>query len=508
MRTLTALALVLVMSACADRPERAAGTGALAPISAGQDPVVLRFPSEGGLVTAVRYPGLDSVVWRSSYRVPPLARVLAHDPEDGYLLAIDSTGQSVRVDLRLGSVDRPGDANDQGHATADGATVFVQRDNGVIARYTPAEQSWSVTRPTPPTLLLPLRDGSLAFAERRGTTLLLFRIRPPDSLVVDSLELADDVAPEHPVLGVTVGDRLFVGAGEHVYSVRTRDFVADVEMDVNDPVQALTTSPSGDRVFVLAGDREAVRVIDRFTGDIVARVKLPAAGSALRSDPLGRVLLVQGAADSVWLVDVGTSSLVGTLRSAWRSDLPAVLPDGAVALVQGDSITLASSLDRGVVRSMPAVASQLWYPMRWNGFRPRARGIDEPVRFRGSGENPRSVGAPSLGADSLDLGAPRTGATGDSSPRDSVRAGEPSSAGAASPSAGFTVQFAAVLSEEIAREAAAAVQVDGRTPRITSTVRDGRTVYRVVLGPFPTREEADRVGRASGRSYWVFEGAP
>lgn len=507
MRTLTALALVLVLSACADRPERAAGTGALAPISAGQDPVVLRFPGEGGLVTAVRYPGLDSVVWRSSYRVPPIARVLAHDPEDGYLLAIDSSGQSVRVDLRLGSVDRPGDANDLGHATADGATIFVQREDGSIARYTPAEQAWRVTRASPPALLLPLRDGSLALAERRGETLVLLRMRPPESAVVDSLELSDDVAPDAPVLGVTIGDRLFVGAGEHVYSVRTRDFVADVEIDVNDPVTALATSPSGDRIFVLAGDREALRVIDRFTGSVEARVKLPGPGTSLRSDPLGRVLLVQGAADSVWLVDVGTSSLLGTLRSRWRADLPAVLPDGAVALVHGDTITLASSLDLGVARTLPGVASQVWYPMRWNGFRPRARGIDEPVRFRGSGENPRSEGAPALGADALEPGASLSGAAADSTTRDSARGAE-SPATAASPAAGFTVQFAAVLSEELAREAAANVQVDGRTPRITSTVRDGRTVYRVVLGPFPTREEADRVGRASGRSYWVFEGAP
>jgi cell division septation protein DedD len=116
------------------------------------------------------------------------------------------------------------------------------------------------------------------------------------------------------------------------------------------------------------------------------------------------------------------------------------------------------------------------------------------------------VGAPSLGGDALAGGASLPGA-GDSAARDSARTSDPSS-NATSPSAGFTVQFAAVLSEEIAREAAAAVQVDGRTPRITSTVRDGRTVYRVVLGPFPTREEAERVGRASGRSYWVFEGAP
>lgn len=509
MRTLLASALVLVLSACADRPERAAGTGALAPISAGQDPVVLRFPSEGGLVTAVRYPGLDSVVWRSSYRVPPLRRVLAHDPEDGYLVAVDSLGRSLRLDLRLGSVSQPGEAGDSAHATVDGATLFVRRPNGTIARYTPAEQAWTLARPTPPEALLPLRDGSLVLAERRDGSLRLVRVRPPDSAVVDSVRLLDTSAPGGTVHGTVVGDRLFVSAGQHVFSLRTRDFVVDVDLDVDDPVAALATSPSGDRIFVLTGARDEVRVIDRFSGDVVARVRLPAAGQALRPDPLGRVLLVEGPDDTVWVVDVGTASLLGSLRSRWRGDLPAVLPDGAVALVQGDSVTLASSLDLGVVRSVSGGASHLWYPMRWNGFRPRARGIDEPVRFRSSGGSPRSDSAPSLGAAALEPGAALPGGIGDSlgGADDSVRAGTSRAPTASSP-VGFTVQFAAVLSEDVAREAAAGVQVDGRTPRITSTVRDGRTVYRVVLGPYPTREEAERVGRAAGRAYWIFEGAP
>jgi len=507
MRTRLAMALVLVLSACADRPERAAGTGALAPIAAGQDPVVLRFPSEGGLVTAVRYPGLDSVVWRSSYRVPPLARILAHDPEDGYLVAVDTTGQSVRLDLRLGSVARPGDTDDALHATVDGATLFAMHADGRVARYTPAEQAWELERATAPSALLPLRDGSLVIADREAGTLRLAHVRPPDSLVVDSVRVPLTGDSLTPVLGTVVGDRLFIAAGDQVHSLRTRDFVLDLTVDIGEPVEALATSPSGDRLFVLAGDRTALRVIDRFSGDQVARVRLPAAGLALRPDPLGRVLLVAGADDVVWVLDVGTSTLLGTLRSRWRGDLPTVLPDGAVALVHGDTITLASSLDLGVVRALPGAASDLWYPLRWNGFRPRAKGIDEPVRFRSSGENPRSAGAPTLGAAALEPGAALPGAD-DSTTRlpDSTAASvEPAPVGVA---AGFTVQFAAVLTEEIAREAASAVNVDGRTPRITSTRRDGRTVYRVVMGPFATREEAERVGRASGRAYWVFEGAP
>jgi len=29
-----------------------------------------------------------------------------------------------------------------------------------------------------------------------------------------------------------------------------------------------------------------------------------------------------------------------------------------------------------------------------------------------------------------------------------------------------------------------------------------------VMGPYTTREEAERVGRASRREYWIYEGSP
>jgi cell division protein FtsN len=50
--------------------------------------------------------------------------------------------------------------------------------------------------------------------------------------------------------------------------------------------------------------------------------------------------------------------------------------------------------------------------------------------------------------------------------------------------------------------------VNGESPRITTADRSGKTVYRVVLGPYPTRADAERVGKSSGQSFWIFEGAP
>jgi cell division septation protein DedD len=519
MRTPFALALVLVVSACADRPERAEGSGALAAIPAGQDPIVLRVPEGGGLVTSLRYPGLDSTVWRSSYRVPPLTRVLAFDPEDGYLSAVDTSGRVVRLDLRLGAVSVPGTAGSARHASADGGTVFVLTPEGQVARLTPVGDRWSWTPANAAASLIPLRDASLIVAEPAGDHVQLRRVRPPDSAVVDSLRI-DEAPGARGVFGVAVGDRVFVAVGERIVSVRTRGFESDLNVSLDGPVHDFVPSPSGDRVFVLAGDRAEVRVIDRFGGKVVERVKLPAAPRALRIDPLGRVLLVQGDGDAVWVIDVGTTELVGALRSTWRGDLPLVLPDGAVALVHGDTVTLASTLDLGVVRELADGARDTWHAMRWNGFRPRASGLDEPVSFRASGESARSDGAPDVGQ-RADAGAGTTGTTGVAetpSPapvRDSATGTVQRDSGAderAEParprSVGFSVQFAAVLSEALAREAAAGISIDGRTPRITTSVRDGRTLYRVALGPFATRDEAERAGRASGKPYWVFEGAP
>jgi cell division septation protein DedD len=74
--------------------------------------------------------------------------------------------------------------------------------------------------------------------------------------------------------------------------------------------------------------------------------------------------------------------------------------------------------------------------------------------------------------------------------------------------AGYTVSFAALLVADKARELAASIRVGNENARVVTGVRDGSTIYRVVLGPYPTREEAERIGRESKQSYWIYEGGP
>jgi cell division septation protein DedD len=70
------------------------------------------------------------------------------------------------------------------------------------------------------------------------------------------------------------------------------------------------------------------------------------------------------------------------------------------------------------------------------------------------------------------------------------------------------VSFAALLSEEKAQQVADAIKVNGTQAHVVSTNTAGSPIFRVVMGPFPTREEADKIGRASKREYWIYEGSP
>jgi cell division septation protein DedD len=70
------------------------------------------------------------------------------------------------------------------------------------------------------------------------------------------------------------------------------------------------------------------------------------------------------------------------------------------------------------------------------------------------------------------------------------------------------VQFAALRAEQAAIAAAAEIEADGQRAHVVRTTQGGLDIWRVVLGPYPTRERAEQVARSTGRSYWIYEGRP
>jgi cell division septation protein DedD len=270
----------------------------------------------------------------------------------------------------------------------------------------------------------------------------------------------------------------------------------------DEPVELLAATPSGDRVFVVTSNGTAVQIVDRYREQVSGEIALGRHPSDLRMDPLGRYLLARlDGVDSTAVIALGTNKVVGTFATGWRADLPFVAPDGGIALAQGKDVIVTDVESQRTPIRVTGGAADFWYPFRWTGFRPRAGELDQPVDFG----TPADSAAVADSAAAHDTTAP--GATPAPAPV-LAPAPPPRDTAVRRPNAGFTVSFAALLVADKARELASQIRVGNENARVVTAVRDGSTIYRVVLGPYPTRDEAERVGRESKQSYWIYEGGP
>jgi cell division septation protein DedD len=134
------------------------------------------------------------------------------------------------------------------------------------------------------------------------------------------------------------------------------------------------------------------------------------------------------------------------------------------------------------------------YFFAWDGFRPRAKGLDQPVTFPSD-----SLPFDSLAGSSTTSGTVLPPVGADTALTTSPPPQAP---------AGFIVSFAALLSEEKALQVASAIKVGDTQAHVLPTTTGTSPIFRVVMGPYLTRQEAERIGRASRREYWIYEGSP
>ena len=527
MRTLFALALVLAAGGCSDRPDSPAATDAPKSSSMrGPDPLVLRIARTGGPARVYTFQSSDSVVWTSPTRVPPLASILGFDQDAGSFAVVDTGGQPRRIDLRLGRVGLASQTKLTNLASADGWAIFGTAADGSIHRLTPTGD-WTYKPPSPARVLLPQPDGGLIVVADQNNATTVWRMRPPDNRLVDTVALPRAGRP----VRTQVGDRVYFTVDSGLIGVRSNDLTLVPSVRFRSPILRLLPTPSGDRLYTVTDSGRTIAVVDRFEERIVERIELPGIAADLRMDPLGRYLLVRPEGpDSVWLIALATNRINATLPTTWRPDLPAVAPDGSIALVQGANVVLVEGDAGAPTRTVRGGAADRWYFFHWDGFRPRAAGLDEPVSFpsapTGEGDSIDAGGAfeppprepepdtvitgrpPSLTPPTLP-GSAQPATPAQAPATTPVRPVAPVPATQPAPAArGFIVSVATLVSEASARETARSIVVDGRQARVVAAEQAGGPLFRVVLGPYPTRQEAERAGRASGRAFWVFEETP
>ena len=418
------------------------------------------------------------MVWSATDPAPTPARVLAFSDENGTVAYEDDKGRAVLLELRLGTISVASSGELKSLASADGNAIFGIDRSGDVTRLTPAG-TWTLTPPQPAQAVYPQREGTLLVRVGTGANTHLLKYQPPEKSVLAEMP----IPAASRTLRTQLGDRLFLAVDSGLVMLRTRTMDWGPSIALEEPVEVMVTTPSGDRIFALSSTRRQIAVIDRFRELVTARFDLPGQAEDMRIDPFGRYLLAKAlGADSIWVIAIGTERVLGGLRGTWRADLPFVGFDGSVLVPSGNDVVMYDGETLRELRRVRGGARDVWFPFQWDGFRPRAAGLDEPVQFDSALFNTATHDSFAV-ADTLappDTLAERT----------------------------FIVSFAAFLAEERARELAARIEVDGVHARVVATPRDGAMIYRVILGPYPTRDEAELAGRASRQAYWVYEGAP
>lgn len=491
------IALTLTVAACrGDRQAAESARPSTAP--RGPDAIALRLPRAGGTARAYLFQKLDSAVW-SAGGSPPVGRVLSFDQDAGLVAFTDDKGQPRRVDLRLGEIRSASKTKLSAVTSTNGSDIYGIAPPETVVRMTPSGD-WTFKAPSIAQAVYPQADGSIVIAGPPSASTHLWRIRPPAEEILDSTTVTS--ITRGPVAQAL--DRLYVTSRDGLIGVRMRDLVPQKKIPLTGDIRAMVPTPSGDRVYVALAESPRIAILDRYRESVSGAIELPGPASDLRIDPLGQSLLAKpaGGGDSAWVIAIGTGKVTGSIPTEWSTDLPTFAPSGTIATLRGSDVVFTDVSTLRTTQTVRGGAKDYWYFFNWNGFRPRAANLDQPVTFPSE----------SVAQDTMIAKPPPTDTTRPPNPpmRDASPTMVPPPASYSVPprtATQFMVSFAAVLDAEKANRVASEIVVGGVKPHVTQAQVGSTLVFRVVLGPYATREEAERVGRESKRQYWVYEGS-
>jgi hypothetical protein len=446
---------IVALAACGDSKRPTSGALPLAMQSPGPT-TLLRLPSRGGTLQAYRSGDLSRLDWQVP-KVPAIRRVVGADLDQALVYVLDSSRSLLAIDLRAKRV-RPVRKGVRAAALSADGSLFVADTAGRvtnIGRRRTLQMDGAV--PNDPGTLVGTQQGHLLVlpsAKRAGLTLI------SDDQPAAAIDL-----PAGAAVATQQGDLVAVAAGDEVVLLDPSRPTSPKVLNVRGRARAVSFSPSGHRLYV-AQDRDELREYDRYAGDWRSDIDLPGPARALRTDLYGTRVLVRSAeGDTVWVVDPAAGQVTATLEADWSSDLPLLAPPSFLVARRGkDVVTVdlggAAPDERGRVSGG---AGDVWLAVGWSPERPEPIAADSTV----------------LTADSIAL-------AGDST------------AG----SARLYLQVSSSRNADWARELSEKISAAGIAATVLKPA-SGDDVYRVVVGPYATREQADSAGRKLGMPSFV-----
>ena len=421
--------------------------------------VAIRLAAQGGAPRLYRLPRLVELPGVLRGRLPPIERVIGLDAESEFLFVATAKQELLALDLGSGRVDTVAKEIAQAALGPDGTLYAVDAKRRVVS----LSRRTCFTWPQP---LIGLPHDLFGSSDQRLVAVIPQDPKdphePPRLLIAaaDQPPAVRQIAAGGDVAATRWGDLVAIASdsGVALYDPlgrRDPSFVA-----LADRPRALAFSPSGHRIYVARRAALGLAVIDRYERRELDGIALPGPAAALRLDPLGRWLLARPALDdSAWIVDLPIKRHTGGIATIWQADLPAVSPDGVLLYRRGgdvialrpDSLTETGHVDKG--------AADLWVLSSWL---PRGSALAGP-------------------------------ASADASAADTVGAEGPLYVQV---STSQNADWSGRLAQDLARAGLAARVLPPQGPD------DG---YRVVLGPYANRAQAEATGRKLGRPFWIYQ---
>ncbi len=418
--------------------------------------VAFRFPARGGQATVYRLPDMDQVRWRFDIGQHSTERIVGFASDNDLIFTLAQRDDSLASDLRALDLvtgrSRTLDSNIiAATAGPTGQTFFVRAD-GTVGR---AEHRRTDTWPDT------LTDSTLTlWGAARGRLVVRVQTDVGEELVY----LARGQTPiRQPLpagnLAVSKWGRLVaVGVDSGVVMLDPAEPDAASFTALGPGPKAVTISPSGHRIYAAESNGRLVAV-ERFGGSIVQQVQLPGAAVDLRADEVGQVMLALANDGSIWIIDLASFTVAATTNGSWDRDLPTVAADGTILVRQGDRVVALRGEGLTEAAVVEERAADRWLTIAWDPRRPA-------LEFA----------------------------------RDSVRIEDPTGVE-------IYVQVSSSGNPAWAEDLANELRTAGLNAKVLPPDYDEER-YRVVLGPFATREEAEASGRQLGRAFWIFTREP
>jgi hypothetical protein len=446
------LAAASILLAACGGPEGSPLSGLPLALHSPGPTTLLRLPAKGGDAVAYRTSDLAPLGWKVQ-KVPPIRQYVGVDLDLGLLYAVDSARGLVAVDLRSerARVLRRGV---RAAALAPDGSLFSVDTAGAVTQ----------VRGRRPVIIgdrLPTSATSLVGAAN-GRLLSLPTPRRADLTVYEPNSPAASIAlVAAPSTATLVGDLVAVAADSAVILADPTGQREPQVVEVAGGARAVAFSPSGHRFYV-AGRKDRLQVFDRFGGRELHDIDLPAPGREVRGDIYGLWLLVRSeVGDSVWVVDVAARRVVATAATGWDADLPLIAPPSLLLVRRGRDVVGLSLGAEGLKEAgrVAGAGTDLWIPLAWSP--------------PSSGRGPLAGGDSMLAADSAGGNGPR-----------------------------FYLQVSSSRNPEWARELSSKITEAGIAAGVMEPA-NADDVYRVVVGPFAAREQADSASRSLGMPSFV-----